>query len=305
MITELKKSLRQGLRRVAPRKVDIYIEEAYHKYRAYSLHLLPAHIAFFLLWSVVPLMLLWDFAQEFFSSVDFELANVNIDFLNQFLTEKPVLGEISFSINGLILLATVLFFSSRAFFSIIHVSNYVYGLKKDKNFLKTRAKGILLSICFMLCFVVMLILTILGQGILDLFESLFGATRWIEAIRPLRWPVAGVVLFLMVYLLYWIAPSKKLYWKIPIPGTCFTVVLWSMASWVYSFYLNNLANYTRVYTSFSNVIILMIWLYLISYIFVLGMLLNAIYLERHVDPSGQTLLNQDIHEEYPLGPPRT
>ncbi len=286
-------------------KIRLSIEEAYKKYRAYSLHLLPAHIAFFLLWSVVPFLLLWDLVQKFFTVIDFDLGSINIDFVNDFLDSESVLTKISFSWSGLVLLCMVIYFSSRAFYSIIHVSNYVYGLQKDKNFFRTRAKGILLSLCFVLSFVIMIILTILGQGILDLFENIFGPSSLLSALRPLRWPVSGLVLFCMVFLLYWIAPSKKLYWKVSLPGTFFTVILWSITSYLYAFYVDHFANYARIYTSFSNIIILMIWLYIISYVFVLGMLINAVYLERFMDPSGETTLNEDIHEEFPMGPPRT
>ncbi len=285
-------------------KVRLYIEEAYKKYRSYSLHLLPAHIAFFLLWSIVPLMLLWDLVQKFFDVVDFNLADVNLHFVNEFLDTEQVISQIGFSWSGLIILCTVIYFSSRAFYSIIHASNYVYGLQKDKNFIKTRAKGILLSVCFVLSFVIMIVLTILGQGILDLLEHLLGASRLIDAFRPLRWPIAAVVLFFMVFLLYWIAPSKQLYWKVSVPGTIFTVTLWGITSWGYSLYLSYFANYARVYTSFANIIMLMVWLYLISYVFVLGILLNAVYLERFADPTGETTFNNDIQEEFPMGPPR-
>ncbi|WP_146739886.1 YhjD/YihY/BrkB family envelope integrity protein, partial [Clostridium cochlearium] len=43
----------------------------------------------------------------------------------------------------------------------------------------------------------------------------------------------------------------------------------------FSYYVNNFANYSRVYGSIGAVIVLMVWLYLTSIIIILGGELNA------------------------------
>ncbi len=281
----------------------MYIEEAYKKYRTHSLHLLPAHIAFFILWSVVPLMLLWDLVQRFFSHIDFDVEHISMVFVEEFIDTDQMLQNMNFSWQGIVFLSLVIYFSSRAFYSIIHASNYIYGLQKDKNFIKVRGKGVLLSIFFILSFFITMLLTVFGQGILNMIEEFIGPKQFLTAIKAVRWPAAFLMMVFVVFGIYNIAPSKKLYWKVSIPGTLFTVVLWSVVSWGYSIYLQYFANYTRVYSSFSNIIILMIWIYMLSYVLVLGLLVNAVVLERHVDPSGDTSVNKDVLEEYRMGPP--
>ena len=44
---------------------------------------------------------------------------------------------------------------------------------------------------------------------------------------------------------------------------------------IYSFYANNIANYDIFYGGLSNVIILMMWVYILAYILVLGIAINA------------------------------
>ncbi len=284
-------------------KIRMYIEEAYKKYRTHSLHLLPAHIAFFILWSVVPLMLLWDFVQRFFSHIDFDVEHISMVFVEEFVDTDQMSQNMTLSWQGIVFFCLVIYFSSRAFYSIIHASNYIYGLQKDKNFIKVRAKGVLLSVFFILSFFITMLLTVFGQGIINMIEELIGSRQFLTAIKAVRWPAAFLMMVFVVFGIYNIAPSKKLYWKVSIPGTLFTVVLWSAVSWGYSIYLQYFANYTRVYSSFSNIIILMIWIYMLSYVLVLGLLINAVVLERYVDPSGDTSVNKEVLEEYRMGPP--
>ena len=48
-----------------------------------------------------------------------------------------------------------------------------------------------------------------------------------------------------------------------------------MASEIYSFYIEKLSNYSLFYGSISNVIILLLWVYILSYVYVVGMIINA------------------------------
>ena len=58
-------------------------------------------------------------------------------------------------------------------------------------------------------------------------------------------------------------------------GAIFTTILWSILTSLYSFYISNISSYDTFYGSASKIIVLMLWIYLISYIFVLGMSINA------------------------------
>ena len=48
-----------------------------------------------------------------------------------------------------------------------------------------------------------------------------------------------------------------------------------IATQIYSFWVANIANYDIFYGSISNIIILLIWVYILAYIFANGMMLNA------------------------------
>ena len=64
-------------------------------------------------------------------------------------------------------------------------------------------------------------------------------------------------------------PSKNLTY-----GAIFTSIGWSLVTWLYSFYINNYAHYSVFYGGLANLVILLLWFYLLANIFVIGMALN-------------------------------
>ena len=58
-------------------------------------------------------------------------------------------------------------------------------------------------------------------------------------------------------------------------GALFTTVCWIVTTSIYSYYVSNLANYTLFYGSISGIIAMMIWIYILSYIFVMGIAINT------------------------------
>ena len=49
---------------------------------------------------------------------------------------------------------------------------------------------------------------------------------------------------------------------------------WIVATAIYSYYINNYAHYSTIYGGLANLVILLLWFYLLAYIFVVGIALN-------------------------------
>ena len=91
----------------------------------------------------------------------------------------------------------------------------------------------------------------------------------------LKYPLSLVFIFVAIRLLYIMAPDKKIKRKNVLYGSLFTTICWIIVTKCYSIYVENFTNYTTFYGGLASILILMLWLYLLSYIFVLGMALNA------------------------------
>ena len=65
-------------------------------------------------------------------------------------------------------------------------------------------------------------------------------------------------------------------------GAVFTALGWILVTAIYSYYVSHFANYDIFYGSLSNLIIMMIWIYILAYILVIGIAINVETYERVV-----------------------
>ena len=111
-----------------------------------------------------------------------------------------------------------------------------------------------------------------------------------------KYPLSIVVIYLNIKLLYVLAPDKKIKSRTTTKGALFTTVSWSLITAIYSFYINNIANYSRIYGALSNIVILMLWFWLLSYVFVVGLVLNCKNSEEENEKTN-TIMLKEIQEK--------
>ena len=75
--------------------------------------------------------------------------------------------------------------------------------------------------------------------------------------------------------MYIIAPDDEIPSNTTNRGAIFTSIGWILSTEIFAFYLDKFAKYDIFYGSISNILVLLLWIYLLSYIFVLGMIINA------------------------------
>ncbi len=96
-----------------------------------------------------------------------------------------------------------------------------------------------------------------------------------EAWARLRFPVVAVLCYFALFLLYALAQDVRQPWRNIWPGTLAALTAWMAVSWLYAFYVDNIANYSLLYGSIGTVIALMIWLYMSSVVLIMGAELNG------------------------------
>ncbi len=258
-------------------RVKYYLKCSFQMFENHNINLLPAHIAFFTLWSIVPLYVVWDLVLTVVSKLG------GIDDASQFINQNEILDIVAkeqpITGGNIFLVIFLVYLSSKSFEAIISASNYIYGVKTKPNIIVLKVKSIIFTSLIALTFLVVLILVVIGHQLLTMIEQMTGPNIIIDSISTTRLPITLAFVFIVVSLLYHYAPSQSLSFKKTLPGTIFTTISWLVVSSGYSFYINNFADYNKVYSSFSGIIILMIWIYLISYIFVIGLVFNATYFE--------------------------
>jgi membrane protein len=90
-----------------------------------------------------------------------------------------------------------------------------------------------------------------------------------------RWIAAIFVLQAALAVIYRFGPNnrgERLQWLTP--GAVLAVLLWAVASYGFSLYLTNFANYNEVYGSIGAAIAMLIWLYISAFLILLGAEVN-------------------------------
>jgi membrane protein len=95
------------------------------------------------------------------------------------------------------------------------------------------------------------------------------------AIQLVRWALLGVLYFVTTSILYRYGPANPKKWKFFSAGSCLATILAFLTIWGFSFYINHFNSYNKVYGSIGTLIVIMVWLYLNSFILLVGFELNA------------------------------
>lgn len=241
--------------------------------------LLPGQLAFFLVLATIPTLTLITYGAS--------ILNLSTDFLESFFVKAfsddiaDVLLSVSNASNAGIKLTFALLISyyiaSNGASSVIITSNQIYGIENG-NWGKRRLKSIVMTFIFVLIIVFLLIIPIFGDQIIHLIEKVNLNQRVTDLIvmvfNYLKSPIMWIFLFLLIKLIYVMAPDRYIKSHNANYGAIFTTVSWILTTEIYSYYINNIANYSALYGSLTGICVLMIWYYFISYFFVIGMSLN-------------------------------
>jgi membrane protein len=166
---------------------------------------------------------------------------------------------------------------------MIEALNIAYGEEEKRGTVKLTALSLLLTLGAVLTAVIA-ILIVVGIPAVFAVLGLHGAGR--VAIELLRWPILLGLLLAGLAVLYRLAPSREgPPWRWVTPGSLLSTGLWLVASIAFSIYVANFGNYDKTFGSLGAVAILLMWLYVGSYVVLLGAELNVTGEER-APPAG-------------------
>lgn len=192
-----------------------------------------------------------------------------IEFLNDFFT-TPKKGLLS---AGFIL---ALFYSSNAMMGIIRTFDRSVVEKHHSNFLYKRLRAMGLIIIIILIFIGTTLISF-GQGELFLFilkKLHITNVRTKNWIQSLRWILIIFLFLYSVAFIYKYAPSIKKRWKLLSTGAIFATALIIITTWLFSIWAQNFSNYNRFYGSIGTVLMLMMLIFVNSFILLIGYELN-------------------------------
>ena len=166
---------------------------------------------------------------------------------------------------------------SKAFLSLIQGLNSVYSLNESRNYIIIRLYSFFYTIIFAVLIIVMLTVIVFGNRLYYYIRQHFPFTeKPLASIINMRAILSFIVLFLFFWLLYMILPNRKTKFSKQYPGAIVASFGWLAFSYVYSYYVDNISNYSTFYGTMTTAALLMLWLYACMYILFLGGLLKHI-----------------------------
>ena len=245
-----------------------------------EMRVLPGQLAFFFVLSIIPLVALIGAIASRFSipieALDEYLLSALPGSVAELFTNAVTRDSINFNIVVFFFSAFLL--ASNGTHSMIITSNEIYKIKSD-NILKRRLKAIGMTSILLGIFLFLILVPVCGDNIFEIIKETSNNEGFINFIyrvyQIIKYPISILVVYFNIKLLYVLAPDKKIRSKTTTKGALFTTISWILATEIYTFYIGTFSKYDLFYGSISNLLILLLWIYILSYIFVLGMAINA------------------------------
>jgi membrane protein len=118
-----------------------------------------------------------------------------------------------------------------------------------------------------------------------LFGSRWGAdvAGWLglESIFPevwsvARWPIIAVLVLFGLTVFFWVAPDNQAPFRFALPGALFTLIGWTAATFGFIYYFTVAGAYSTAYGALGGVLVFIFWLYVMSFVVILGGEINAV-----------------------------
>lgn len=196
------------------------------------------------------------------------------------------------SISAVIALLFALWSASRGMSGMINALNMAYREQETRGFFKLNALAIGLTLAVIVGGIIVIALV----GVLPVAVEAVGfgpIAKWIVLI--LEWPLLIAVVLLGLAVLYRFAPDRDApRWRWVSPGAIIATVLWIVGSILFTVYVTNFSSYDKTYGSLGGVVIMLTWLWLSSFVALLGAVINA-------ETERQTVADTTVGDPRPMG----
>ena len=233
-----------------------------------------AQIAYFFFMSSVPMLIvltqvlgIFDVSMDFIK--DWLEAHLSTE-MGSFL--EGLFSASSTSVTNIFMIILALWSSSALAFSLSRLTTYTISYGKYRfSFFTERLKSIPIAALSILAVAVTLIGYVYGELIA---KKILNNTYLGGIISGVRTPILAVMFFIVILANYYLLPRIRVPVAAVLPGALVATVGILIVTWFYSLYISRATNYNVLYGAFSNIVVMMLWFYLISWVLCIGMMFN-------------------------------
>lgn len=233
--------------------------------------------------AIIFLFTLTPYIQNFFPAVDNHeiigfLKTILPDTLYQ-AAETTITDIISKQRGGLLSFGFVLtlVLSTNGMTALMTAFNACYKTVETRGFLKMRVVATGLIFILAVSIIVSVALLVVGQQFLrdSDIRAVVSDNISLDLIIILRFVFLYMIFQIAISSIYYFAPAVHEKWHFLSVGSVFSSLACILASFGFSYYVNNFGTYNKLYGSIGVLLVLMFWLFIISLILLVGFEMNA------------------------------
>ncbi len=252
---------------------------------------LAAEVAFFLLLSLPPLLLVMlgtvGYVGELFGpDTVAELRDGIVGFADNFLTRSTVEDVVEPAVTNLLTegradilsLGVILavWSASRAIRVFVRTVTVAYDLEDRRSWWQHRLLGLGLTIAGIVALTVLLPLLVVGPRFGAELADRVGLGRAFELIWNVAWyPVVIVLGLALLAWVYHVVPPHRTRWRRDLPGAALALAVWALGSLGLRTYAVVFVETDSAYSLFGAPLVLLLWIYVSAFALLLGAELNA------------------------------
>ena len=177
-----------------------------------------------------------------------------------------------------------IYFPMRAANCLMRSVRKAYHLTPPTKPLAHVIKTLLFTVLLIVTIILSLVLMTVGDRVLLLLsEHIQIPPAFTRLWTALRFPALGLAMAFLLWLLYALSQDQRQPLRNLAPGIVVSLAVWMILSMCYSFYVENFASYSVIYSSIGAVIVLLIWLYMSATTLVMGAEFNGMLISLRVD----------------------
>jgi membrane protein len=229
------------------------------------------------LFSLIPFVPVENFQYELFSILAEVLPDSAYSLMHETISDTILNQRSSILSIGFLLM---LFFASNGVLAFIEAFNSSYHDLDTRNWLSKRLISIVLVIILSVLLLIAITLIVVGDNFLIRFVGnhpsyLQYSDSLYFTVGILKWLTIILLYFLATSFLYYLAPAKKSRFRFITPGAILATFLQIISSLGFSYYVNNFAQYNKLYGSIGTIIVVMLLFHITALALIVGFELNV------------------------------
>lgn len=266
-----------------PRQYN-YFSNIIYLLKQREIKLLAPYIAFFILLSFIPIItLIFEVVfltinnnQEIIDVLREALPSHVFTILIRLIDHNPSHIKIM-TISNLILV----FIASKIYLSFYNSYLLIYNVRAKGFYLKGRIVAFINTFLLIILIFFISILTLFSSYIFNFLTKYFDYRLINFFYNYVNLILAIMIISSIVTFMMYSIPDIKQKIKDVIQGAVFVTFGWIVVSYGFKIYTDRFADYQTVYKTFASIIIFVIWIYLLSYVLIIGIVINRAKISTH------------------------